>query len=76
MIDITREAVLSASKYCSQNVLLKKLEALFFKLQQTEYIATTEEAKANRWFGYYQKVGEDLGLWSLEEVNRWIEVDS
>ena len=26
--------------------------------------------KKNRWFGYYQKVGEDIGLWTLEEVRK------
>jgi hypothetical protein len=28
--------------------------------------------KMNRWFGYYQKVGEDLGLWTLEDVINWV----
>jgi len=28
--------------------------------------------KKNRWFGYYQKLGEDIGLWTLEEVKKWV----
>ena len=28
--------------------------------------------KKNRWFGYYQKQGEFLELWTLEEVREWI----
>jgi len=32
-------------------------------------IATLEDNnKMNRWFGYYQKVGEDLGLWTLDQI--------
>ena len=35
------------------------------------YLHTTEITdyfKKNRWFGYYQKVGEDRGYWTLDEI--------
>jgi len=28
--------------------------------------------KMNRWFGYYQKQGEIMGLWTLEEIKEWV----
>jgi len=32
----------------------------------------TDDDKFNRWFGYYQRVGEELGLWALDEVIQWV----
>jgi hypothetical protein len=28
--------------------------------------------KFNRWFGYYQRVGEEMWLWTLEDIIAWV----
>ncbi len=37
-------------------------------LREGNKYCMTDVGKANRWFGYYQHVGEEHGYWTLEEI--------
>ena len=52
------------------NVGPKKYIELISKLKEIKDLKNID--KMNRWFGYYQKVGEDMVLWTLEEVKKWV----
>jgi len=39
-----------------------------FRLLFEDINSLKDDDKKNRWFGYYQKQGEFLGLWTLEEI--------
>lgn len=47
-------------------------DELLGKLRHIEFLETTDINKANRWFGYYQRVGEELGYWTLDDVIKWV----
>lgn len=41
-------------------------EHLLFKLRQIK--SFKDEDKKNRWFGYYQKLGEEYRIWDLDNI--------
>lgn len=44
--------------------------SLYAKL--VEILALGDPYKQNRWMGYYQRVGEEKGYWSLDDVISWV----
>ena len=36
------------------------------KLKQTQLL--DDDFKRNRWFGYYQRIGEEKGYWTLRDI--------
>ena len=55
---------------CQCNLLHYGVVNLKDKLQEITKLNNID--KQNRWFGYYQHVGEVLGLWTLEEISQWV----
>ncbi len=53
--------------------LTDKEDRLFYSLSHIEKLVKADIEKANRWFGYYQKVGEDKGFWTLKDVIQWVK---
>ena len=43
-----------------------------FRLRFEEINVLDDDNKKNRWLGYYQRVGEELALWTLEDVKKWV----
>lgn len=42
-------------------------------LAKLEEIKTLNDSdKMNRWFGFYQCIGQGMGYWSLEDVIKWV----
>lgn len=50
--------------------IAEKDPILFPKL--VEIMGLDSVYKKNRWFGYYQRVGEECGYWSLQDVINWV----
>lgn len=55
----TLEKMIQISKNNNDNLLTLKL---------TKINSFDNNFKKNRWFGYYQRVGEEKGYWKLEEI--------
>lgn len=55
----TLEKMIQISKSNNDNLLTLKL---------VEINSFDNNFKKNRWFGYYQRVGEEKGYWKLEEI--------
>ena len=55
----TLEKMIRISKNNNDNLLTLKL---------VEIKSFDKNFKKNRWFGYYQRVGEEKGYWKLEEI--------
>ena len=65
MIDIVRKKIADHEPLPSIDEKI-----LLFKLEQAEYMSTTREDIANRMLGYYQRVGEELNYWTLDEISK------
>lgn len=46
------------------------LERIASKMKEMQGFSDAD--KFNRWFGYYQRAGEELHLWTLDEVIGWV----
>jgi len=57
----------------SKNFDVTKLKLLYEKLIQIK--AFKDEGKKNRWFGYYQSVGEKIGLWTLDQIKEMVSTE-
>lgn len=55
-------AIAEAKKYCNLEFIAKLHEIL----------TLNDVDKMNRWFGYYQAMGEYLKLWNLQDVITWV----
>jgi len=53
-------------------ILKKDMFAKYIYKKFTEIANLSNIDKKNRWFGYYQRVGEEIGLWTLQEVRDWV----